>query len=152
MGDREDDLKALIASTKNGGFGDPGALDQRLREMDHANFKFTQRNNLRIATPSAFVGATLGGAFNAFVSPILLQSSECAAKTVLPQCERDRRALVVALSPLQLVQAIVSHTRLILGQIRVAGSVAGSPAKAKVQPGQLREAVDFSCRQESRYL
>ena len=152
MGDLEDDLKRLIASTRKGGFGDPDALDQHLREMDHANLKFTQRNIIRVAVLSTFIGAAVVGAFNAFVSPILLQSSVCAAKTVLPQCERDSRALVVALSPLYPAQAVVSHTRLNLGQIRVEDSVAVSPAKAEVQPGQFREAVDSSCRSESRHL
>ena len=119
----------------NGGCGDPEAPDQHLREMDQATFRLTQVGNIRIAVLSAFVGSTLGGMVNAFVSVILLKSSVCSAKTVLPQCARYCRALLVALSPPYLVQPVVSHTGLIPGQIRVECRVADNPAKAKVHTG-----------------
>ena len=72
----EDDLERLIALTRDGGFGDPDALDQHLREINHIRFKITQRNNIRIGLLSALVGAAVGGAVggvvSAFVSSIFL--------------------------------------------------------------------------------
>ena len=72
MGKLEDDLERLVAATRGSGFGDPDALEQHLREIDHARFKITQRNNKRTALLSAVIGAAVGGAVGALVSPVFL--------------------------------------------------------------------------------
>lgn len=60
MGNLDNELERLIASARDGGFGDPDALDQHRREVDHVKFKITQRNNLRLGLLSALIGAVVG--------------------------------------------------------------------------------------------
>ena len=71
-GKLEDDLERLVAATRGSGFGDPDALQRHLREIDHARFKITQRDNIRTALPSAVIGAAVGGVVSAIVSSIIL--------------------------------------------------------------------------------
>lgn len=72
MGSLEDNLERLIASTRSVGFGDPDAFQQHLREIDHARFKITRRDNIRTALLFAVIGAAVGGAVSAIVSSIIL--------------------------------------------------------------------------------
>ncbi len=59
MGKQEDEPERLAGATRGGGFGGPDALQQHFREMDHARFKITQRSNIRMALPSAVIGAAV---------------------------------------------------------------------------------------------
>lgn len=53
-------LDALVAQGGIGsGFGDPDALKNYEREIEHLRFKIQQRDKLRIVVLSAFIGATV---------------------------------------------------------------------------------------------